>query len=189
MVATADKTRMSYEAYMALERQSEVRHEYFGGEVWAMAGGTPEHSLRAANMIRALGNALGDRPCTVYTSDTRLRIEETDRTTYPDISVVCGRRIISAADPQAITNPILIVEVLSESTEASDRGDKFAHYRRIPSLREYIMVAHDAPRIEVFRRDAEDRWVLHEFGLGEEAELKPLDARILVDAVYLDRSA
>ncbi|MGE0789255.1 MAG: Uma2 family endonuclease [Sandaracinaceae bacterium] len=138
-------------------------------------------------MIGELRNQLGGR-CSVYTSDTRVRIEETDRTTYPDVTVVCGQRSVPPTDTDAITNPIVLVEVPSESTEAIDRGEKFAHVR-LPSLREYVMVADDAPRIEVYRRDAEDRWVLSEFRRGETAVLESIEVRLDVDAVYFDTSA
>lgn len=126
---------MSDEAYLALERETDVCHEWLRGDVWAMAGGTTEHSVIAANLIVALGSALKGRPSTVHTSDQSIRIDETDRTTHPDVAVVCGKREMSERDENAVTNPAVLVEVLSEGTEAADRGEKFAHYRRLSSLR------------------------------------------------------
>lgn len=108
---------MTYAEYVATELRSEVRHEYLRGQVWAMTGGTPEHGRIAANVIGAFLRAIGDRPCTVFTSDVRVRIEETDRSTYPDVSVVCGPRTTAKDDPDALTNPVVLVEVLSDSTD------------------------------------------------------------------------
>lgn len=184
-MGAAEKLRMTYAEYLAAEAASDVKHEYLRGEVFAMSGGTPEHGRLAANMIHELRTALGRRRCNVFTSDVRIRIQETDRSTYPDVSVVCGQLERAADDPQAITNPVVIVEVLSDSTEAEDRGDKFAHYRRLPSLREYVLVAQRARRIEVFRRD-DKRWTLFEAGPGETVSLESIDVRIDVDAVYYD---
>jgi Uma2 family endonuclease len=116
----------------------------------------------------------------------RVRIQATDRTTYPDLSVVCGKLSTAAPeDPHAITNPIVLVEVLSKDTEADDRGEKFAHYRRLPSLREYVLINQGKPRIEVFRREG-DHWSLYEWGAGEVVQLASLDCRISVDGVYRD---
>jgi Uma2 family endonuclease len=177
---------MTYVEYLDLERASEVKHEYLRGEVFAMAGGTPEHSRLAANVIGELRSALRDRPCVVFTSDARIRIEATDRATYPDVSVVCDRIEPAADDPDAITNPVVIVEVLSDATEADDRGEKFAHYRRLPSLREYVLVSQRAARIEVYRRQADQRWMLTEAGPGQTVALESIGAALAVDEVYRD---
>jgi Uma2 family endonuclease len=179
------RSRVTYPEYLELERTSEVKHEYLRGEVFAMAGGTPEHSRLAANVIRLIGTALLGRPCVVLTSDARVRIEETDRSTYPDVSVVCGRLEPAADDPDAITNPVVIVEVLSDATEADDRGEKFAHYRRLASLREYVLVSQRARRLEVYRR-RDERWSLDEAGVGQTLHLESIDAALSVDEVYRD---
>ncbi len=146
---------MSYADYMDAESRSETKHEFLRGEVFAMAGASFEHALIAANLMRALGNRLAG-PCVVVGSDARLRIEETNRATYPDLMVVCGPRASAREDPHATTNPTLLVEVLSESTERDDRGEKFAHYRRIASLREVVLVAQREARVEVFTRETRD---------------------------------
>ena len=131
---------MTYAEYLAAEAVSEVRHEYLNGEVWAMAGGTPEHAALAAAMIRELGASLRGKPCRPFSSDLRVHIPDAGLSTYPDVSVVCGQLETAPDDKDAVTNPIVLVEVLSESTEGYDRGAKAAHYRRIPSLREYVLV-------------------------------------------------
>jgi Uma2 family endonuclease len=178
--------RMTYAEYLALERGSEVKHEYVNGQVYAMAGGTPDHGRLAMNVGRLLGAALAGKPCAVFSSDVRVRIESTGRSTYPDLTVVCGRLARAGDDADAIVNPIVLVEVLSDSTEASDRGDKFAHYRRLPSLREYVLVSQTTPRIEVFRRREGGDWVLSEAGPGEAARLESIDVALPVDEVYHD---
>ncbi|MBI2216263.1 MAG: Uma2 family endonuclease [Candidatus Rokubacteria bacterium] len=185
MSQPAPVLRMTYAEYLELERSSEVKHEYLRGEAFALAGGSPEHSRLAANLIGELRAALRGRPCAVFTSDARVRIEATDRTTYPDVSVVCHRLQHAADDPEAIVNPVVIVEVLSGATEADDRGEKFAHYRRLPSLREYVLVSQRATRIEVYRRQ-DDRWVLAEAGAGEALRLESIDVALSVDEVYRD---
>ena len=176
---------MTYPEYLEFERSSAVKHEYLRGEIFAMAGGRPEHSRLAANVIGELRTAPHGRPCAVFTSDARVRIEATDRATYPDVSVVCGRLESAPDDPDAITNPVVIVEVLSDATEADDRGEKFAHYRRLASLREYLLVSQRARRLEVYRR-RDDRWLLEEAGAGAVLHLESVDAALVVDEIYRD---
>ena len=175
---------MTYAEYIAAEVVSQVRHEFLDGDVWEMAGGTPEHGALAAALIRELGATLRGKPCRVYTSDVRLRVVATGLSTYPDVSVVCGGLDTAAEDPDAITNPVVLVEVLSDSTEAYDRGAKAAHYRRIPSLREHVLVAQDEPRVEVYRRADGGRWELIETRPGEVVELASLGVRLEVSAIY-----
>ena len=185
-MGTAPRQRLTYSEYLAAERLSEVRHEYLRGEVWAMAGGTPEHGRLAANVIAELRGALRGRPCAVFTSDVRVRVAQTDRSTYPDVSVVCGERTTADDDPDALTSPIVIVEILSESSEADDRGEKWAHYRRLASLREYVLVSQREPRIEVFHREPDGRWMFSEAGAGQHAALGSVRVTLSVDAVYED---
>lgn len=178
---------ISYAEYLAAEAASEVKHEYLRGEVFAMAGGTADHARLSSQLITALTIAMHDRPCAVFTSDLRIRIDATDLSTYPDVSVVCGGLQHSAVDPIAATNPILIVEVLSDSTEAYDRGEKFAHYRRLSSLREYLLVSQREPRIESYFRNAAGEWVLHEARAGERLSIRALEGVSLeIDAIYRD---
>jgi Uma2 family endonuclease len=175
---------MTYAEYVASEAASSAKREFIRGQVYAMAGGTPEHGALAAAVIGELREALRGKPCRVYSSDLRVRIPDTDMATYPDASVICDRLETASDDPNAAINPKLLVEVLSESTEAYDRGSKAAHYRRIPSLQEYVFVAQDEPRIEVYRRNNEGGWVLHEARLGERLELRSIGVSLDVSAVY-----
>lgn len=175
----------SYADYLAFERSAPTKHEYVAGMVVAMAGGSPEHARLAGRLARFIGVAIDGRPCDVFSSDLRVRISETNRSTYPDLTVVCGRRQTAADDDDAIVNPTVLVEILSDSTEADDRGEKFAHYRRLASLQEYVLVAQKAQRIEVYRREG-DRWVLSEHGPGTRVELPSIGASIPVDEVYRD---
>jgi Uma2 family endonuclease len=185
-MTAAPSTKMSYVEYLAAERVSEVKHQYLGGDVFAMAGGTPEHARLAMSIGRELGIALRDRPCAVFSADLRIRVEETDRSTYPDVSVVRGKRETAEDDPDALTSPSVIVEVLSDSTEADDRGEKFAHYRRLTSLREYVLVSQRAKRIEVYRRDVGGESILSEATTGERVRLPSLGVELSVDEVYRD---
>ena len=174
---------MSYAEYVTTEKASPVRHEYLKGSVFAMAGGTPEHGALAAAIMRELGVLLRGKPCRVYSSDLRIRVLETELATYPDASVVCGKLETAPDDENAVVNPTLLVEVLSDSTEAYDRGAKAAHYRRIPSLREYVLIAQNEKRIEVYRRNQRGGWELFEAQSGI-LELESVGIELDVDAVY-----
>jgi Uma2 family endonuclease len=190
MAEPAHSCMMTYAAYLAAEETADVKHEYLRGEVFAMAGGTPAHARLAAAIIGELRNALADRRCEVFTSDLRVRIDGTDLSTYPDVTVVCSDFQPATIDRNAATNPVLIVEVLSESTEAYDRGEKFAHYRRLPSLREYLLVSSGEPRLESYARNSAGEWVLREAGPGEALQLRSLEAvRLETDVIYRDRLA
>jgi Uma2 family endonuclease len=175
---------MSYANYLLLEGSNPERHEFIRGEVYAMAGRSPEHGALAAAWIRELGVALGGKPCRVFTSDVRVRIRETGLTTYPDVSVVCGRLETDSEDPDAIVNPVLLIEVLSDSSEAYDRGAKAAHYRRIHSLREYVLVSQSEPLVEVYRRNAEGRFELYEVRADDTVELASVGVLLAVRAIY-----
>jgi Uma2 family endonuclease len=177
---------MTYAEYLAAEAVSEVRHEFLNGEVWAMTGGTPEHSALAAAFIAGLTAALRGRPCRVFTCDARVRIPATGLSTYPDVAVVCDRLENAPEDPDALVNPVLLVEVLSPSTEGYDRGAKAAHYRRIPSLQEYVFASQTEAHVEVFRRGAGGSWELREARAGGTVELASLGIRLDVDALYLN---
>jgi Uma2 family endonuclease len=159
--------RYSYAEYLAYERDSGMKHEYIGGDILAMAGGSLRHSALASRISAALENAL-QRGCVAFQSDLRVRILATGRATYPDASMICGVIDRDPADPSGatVTNPTLIVEVLSPSTEQDDRGDKWQGYQQIPSLQEYVLVSQSRPRIERFRRLATGGWEYHEVTEG-----------------------
>ncbi|MEM9457973.1 MAG: Uma2 family endonuclease [Myxococcota bacterium] len=181
---TARIERMTYAEYCAFERHAELKHEYLGGEVYAMTGGTLEHARLGGRIIHLLTRELEGGPCRVLTSDARVRVEATDLDTYPDVSVVCGDVRTAAEDERALVNPTLVVEVLSDSTEAYDRGQKAAHYRRIPSLRAYLLVSQHQPHLELQLRPAAGPWVLLEAGPGEHLPIEPLELSLSVDEVY-----
>ena len=131
-----------------------------------MAGGTPAHADLAASVIRLLGNALLGR-CRVSSSDLKVRIEATDLSTFPDATVVCGARVVSALDKNAVTNPSLLVEVTSNSTEDYDRGEKLNHYQQCPSLQAVLLVSHRRVQVTLVLRAATGRWEQHEFRAGQ----------------------
>jgi Uma2 family endonuclease len=173
-MAEAAVQRVSVAEYLAMERQAATKSEYFNGQVFAMAGAKPPHNVIVFNTTVALGRQLGGGPCRGYSSDQRLVVPETGLRTYPDISVVCGEPEFDEEDEDAITNPTLIVEVLSPSTEAYDRGDKFAHYHSLPSLQEYVLIAQDRPRIEHYVRGESGHWDYSSQPLGPVARLGAL---------------
>ncbi|WP_394837666.1 Uma2 family endonuclease [Pendulispora rubella] len=184
MTQTSTKPYVTYRDYVDAEAKSETKHEWLDGVVYDMAGGTPDHGALALAMARIIGNALEGRPCRMFSSDVRVRVRATGLATYPDASIVCDRLELDPEDDHSITNPVVLVEILSDSTEGYDRGKKFENYRRIPSLREYVLVSQHEPRIEVYRRNDSGFWELHEWGVGEFAELTSVNARIGVDDVY-----
>jgi len=188
-MAAQPKPRMTHAEYLAGEQTSDVKHEYLRGEVWAMSGGTPAHARIQQNVSTALAIALKGKPCGVYSSDLRVRIVSTDRSTYPDVTVICGKLETASDDPDAVVNPHLIVEVLSDSTEASDRGEKFAHYRRLESLQEYVLVSQQTQRVEVFRRGEGVTWTFIPVREGELVEFKSLDVRLDLTDVYANPNA
>lgn len=151
-----------------------------------MAGGSPEHARLSQAMGAELRAALRGKPCAPFSSDLRVKVVATGRATYPDVTVVCGGIERAADDDAAVTNPTLLVEVLSDSTESADRGDKWAHYQRIPQLREYVLVSQNTPRIEVYSRDPEqpDLWHYREHVAGALAHLPSLGVSLEVDAIY-----
>ncbi len=181
------RARFSYEDYLELEESSPVKHEFLDGVVYAMSGGTPDHAAVAAAVIGLLTGSLRGRSCRVFTADLRIRVVETGLGTYPDASVVCGRLELDPDDEKrhTVVNPTLLVEVLSPSTEDYDRGDKLAHYKRIPSLREVMLVAHDDRRVDLWRR-TERGWTQLVFREGQAVELESLGCALSVEAIYFD---
>jgi len=146
MVASASKTRVSFAEYLAVERGSERKHEYIDGVVHAMSGGSPEHARLAMAIGATLTAQLSGKRCAVYSSDLRVRVQATGLATYPDVTVVCGTLEVDPADAHTATNPTVIIEVSSPSTESYDRETKYVHYRRIESLRAYVLVGRAAGR-------------------------------------------
>jgi Uma2 family endonuclease len=185
----AEKHRYSIQDYYRIENDSTAKHEFRDGEILAMAGGSPQHALLAANFIGELHVRLKGKPCKPYGSDLRVRIAAHDRTVYPDVSVICGEVQLDPDDKAGHTalNPRVVVEVLSPSTEAYDRGDKFAAYREIPSLAEYVLVSHSEPRVETFFRQEDGTWSFASFvGLNAQAKLRALLLEISLSEIYAD---
>jgi Uma2 family endonuclease len=180
----AQKLRMTPGEYLAFERVSDERHEYVDGEIFALAGGTREHNLIAANVTRELGNALLERPCEVYGSDQKINAAA-GKYHYPDASVICGPPVFADASRDVMLNPRVIVEVLSESTERYDRGDKFASYRAIATFADYVLVSQTAVLVEHFHRLPDGTWLYRPLGPGEQLVLPSLDCAIPVDRLYL----
>jgi Uma2 family endonuclease len=160
MTQAVSTRRFSPAEYLAAERASEVKHEYLRGRVYAMAGASPKHNVICGNLIRALGDRLRARRCAVMPSDQHVYIEATDLGTYPDVTVLCAAAQYHRDFPQSLVNPSLLVEVLSPSTEAYDRGAKFDHYAHLSSLREYVLVSTDRIAVDHFLREADDTWRL-----------------------------
>lgn len=162
-MATATSAHVTPEEYLERERKAEFRSEYFGGEIVAMAGGTYEHSIIIGNVIRELSQGLRRVNCTVSSSDVRLAIASAGFYTYPDVMVVCGDPAFVDNRRDTVCNPVLLIEVLSESTKDYDRGDKFQSYRTLSSLKEYVTVAQDKMHVEQHVRQSDDRWLLTDY--------------------------
>jgi Uma2 family endonuclease len=181
--------RLSPEEYLALERRSEVKHEFLDGEIFAMTGASLQHNRIVRNVGGLLYSQLRGRPCESFTGDLRLRVDATGLYTYPDIVVVCGepRLVALAADTELDTllNPTLIVEVLSPSTEAYDRGKKFAHYRTIESLAEVVFISQEQVEVERYSRQPEGGWLLLEANrLEDRLPLPAIGCELPLAAVY-----
>jgi Uma2 family endonuclease len=159
-MSAVPKPVLSPQEYLARERLADCRSEFYRGEMFAMAGGSPRHSLIKTNLVGELRNLLKGRSCTAYDSDLRILVSATGLYTYPDASVICGELQFDDDHRDTVLNPTLLAEVLSDSTEAYDRGKKFDHYRQLPSLREYLLVAQDSPRLERFARNPDGTWTL-----------------------------
>jgi len=181
-VTTARRVHHSYEDYLAALEMSEVKLEFCDGEMYAMAGGTPAHADLAASAIGLLRAALLGR-CRVATSDLKLRVEATGLSTFPDVSVVCGERLVASIDRNAITNPTLLVEVTSKSTEDYDRGEKLNHYQRCPSLQAVLFISHRRQQVTVVSRNA-NAWDTHEYLPGQLVAVNALSLTFAVDELY-----
>ncbi len=182
-MTTARRLHHSYSDYLNALEVSRVKLEYCDGEIYAMAGGTPAHADLAASMTRLLGNALLTR-CRVSSSDLKVRIEATDLSTFPDVTAVCGERQVSPLDANAVTNPTLLVEVTSPSTEDYDRGEKTNNYKQCPSVKVILIVSHRRPWITVIERNPESGWHQREYRAGEILELAEPALTLSLDELY-----
>jgi Uma2 family endonuclease len=185
-VSAAEKLVTKYAEYLALEAASPVKMQFVDGVAYAMAGGSPAHAQLAAEMIIALGFLLrsGKGHCRVFTADLKIHVAALGDSFYPDASVVCGQPEVAAVDANAVINPILLVEILSDSTESYDRGKKFRAYRRLPSLRHYILASQDEARLEHYRRNDDGTWTLTIAEAGAKVALPDLGGDLVVDDLY-----
>lgn len=185
MATSATLHRYTFADYLALEQASNTKHEFLSGEIYGMAGGTPEHAALSVAVSSALLAQLRGGPCRVYSSDLRVRVLATGLATYPDVTVVCGALERDPESQTTVVNPRVVVEVLSDGTEAYDRGQKLDQFRQIPSLAAAVLVSHREPSIEVWERSTAGAWRRRAFGPGQLAEIEALSARLAVDEIYL----
>lgn len=179
-------SRCTPEEYLRHERDATLRHEYYRGEIFAMSGGSPQHSLVIANVNREMGNALKGKPCRVFDSNLRVRIPRKTLYTYPDVSIICGKLEFDPIDlrQETVLNPAVIVEVLSPSTESWDRGGKFANYQQIDSLKHYLLVSASAAHVEIFSRQADGWLYVSETNPGAAIRLTALGIEIPMSEIY-----
>lgn len=179
------KTNYTPEEYLEIERSGETRHEYIEGEIFEMAGANKRYNRISTNVIRLLDNQLIDRDCNIYGSDMRIKIQFAEKYTYPDIVAVCGEEFFEDETEDTLLNPMLIVEVLSKSTEAYDRGAKFEYYQTIESFREYVLISQEPYRVEQYVRKDKNVWTYFEFRLPEDiVKLNSIDCEISLRDIY-----
>jgi Uma2 family endonuclease len=184
MSAVFTQSHYSAEDYLTLERSAPYKSEYHDGQIYAMTGASRKHNLITVNIAGELRSQLKKRPCEAYINDMRVKAAEANCYHYPDIAVACGAPQFEDAQVDTLLNPVLLIEVLSPSTEAYDRGGKFAHYRKIATLREYLLVAQDQPNIERYVRQGEV-WILTEAaGLEASVPLESIDCVLSLREVY-----
>jgi Uma2 family endonuclease len=186
MVALPQKaTHMTEAEYLVFERNSETKHEYLHGEVFPMVGASWGHNIICAQTIAALGEQLRGKPCRVTPSDLRLNITATGLYTYPDISVIYGEPIFVDDKFDTLVNPTVLIEILSPSSEAYDRGKKFQHYREVETLQSYLLVAQDKPRIEQYTRQVDGHWLLKDAkGMEASLEIAAIGCLLPLAAIY-----
>ncbi len=176
---------MTEAEFLHFERQSPERHEFLAGEVYAMAGATPVHAAIASDLLFALQSRLRNRRCQPFGNDLRIRTPDTGLLTYPDLTVICGPLEFAQGTEDTVTNPTVLLEILSESTEAWDRGGKFGSYRQLPSLREYVLISQHEPRVELFVRQTDGNWLLTDlFGLDHTLKLVSLGCEIPLGEIF-----
>ncbi|MGE3405508.1 MAG: Uma2 family endonuclease [Pirellulales bacterium] len=184
-MSVAEKPLLTPQEYLAIERQADFRSEFYRGEMFAMSGASLAHNLINANLARKVGNALEEGPCLLMASDMRVRVGQTSLYTYPDMVVVCDDPRYEDDELDTLANPNVIVEVLSGSTEKYDRGAKFALYRQLPSLKEYVLIAQDQPLVERYIRQPDESWVLTAVsGLDQSFSFGTLPATVPLAEIY-----
>ena len=171
--------------YLVWERQQDTRHEYFDGQIFAMTGASRAHNVLCANVLASLHGQLRGKPCEIYANDMRVKVSETGMYTYPDVVVACREPRFEDQTVDTLLNPVLIIEVLSDSTERYDRGAKFAHYRSLPSLQEYLLVSQTECRVEHYTRQPGNHWLLTEHqNLANRIDLNSLGSHLILSEIY-----
>ena len=185
-MSAVPKSYLTPQEYLVRERRAETKSEYLRGEVFAMSGASREHNLIAGNVNRELSEQLRERPCEVYQGDMRVKVSSTGLYTYPDVTVVCSEPQFEDAEVDTLLNPKVIVEVLSPSTADYDRGGKFTHYRRLPSLRDYVLISQDRALVEHCVRQPSDQWLLTEYSaLDGTLMLSSIQCQLPLAEIYL----
>jgi len=184
-MSKANEKYISIEEYFAREDTAELRNEYYRGDVFAMSGGTPNHNRITVNLANLLNTQFRGGSCEAFTSNLRVQVARNLHYTYPDVVVVCGELILAEGRSDTITNPVVIMEVLSESTIDYDRGTKFTAYRSIETLTDYISIDQDTVHIEYFSKERDGTWRLQEFFSTEEVlEIKSIEAMLPAKEIY-----
>ena len=179
------KPLLTPEEYLAIERKAETRSEYLAGEVFLMAGASERHNIIVANLVGEFRVQFKKRPCKVYPSDMRVKIPKTGLYTYPDVVVVCTKPEFEDDGNDTLLNPTLIIEVLSDSTEAYDRGKKFEHYRTLNSLSHYLLVAQDKPQIEYYVRQPDGKWLFSTYAAPQDTiEIGSVESSLPLAEIY-----
>lgn len=185
MGQAAEKSYPTAEEYLAMEEQADYKSEFYDGEIFAMSGGSSNHSLICANLIRRVGESLDDKDCFLFESNMKLNISHANSFVYPDVMVVCGKIEFFENRRDTIRNPVLIIEVLSPGTQAFDRGKKFEYYRMVPSVREYVIVSQEEAMTEVFYRQDAKTWLYSVArGLEEKILLRTINHEIALKDIY-----
>jgi Uma2 family endonuclease len=184
-MSTNPVIRLTAEQYLALERKAEIKSEFYNGEMFAMSGASRWHNLICGNVLAALHPQLKKRPCTVYPSDMRVKVSPAGLYTYPDVTVVCGEAQFEDQHFDTLLNPTLIVEVLSKTTAAYDQGEKFEQYRKLASLKEYLLIAQDKCHLMRYSRQPDNQWLLLEtYSEADTVTLISIEGRLAMADVY-----
>jgi Uma2 family endonuclease len=188
MMSVQSQRRYTLEEYFALEHASEVKYEYWQGEVFAMSGASPAHVQIQVNLITLLRSQLRGRPCRIFPSDMRLKVPSLPPYRYPDLSALCGDPVFELIGGlEVLTNPTFIAEILSPTTEAFDRGDKFTHYKSIPSFSEYLLIAQHRPHVGQYVKQSDEVWSYREFNdLSASLDIPSLTCHLTLDELYQD---
>jgi Uma2 family endonuclease len=184
-MASQTRPRYTPEEYLAIERDSEGRCEYFAGEIFAMSGASERHNLITGNILAGLHSQFRGKPCKVYSSDMRVKVSASGLYTYPDVVALCGKTRFDDDHRDTLINPMVIIEVLSNSTEAYDRGEKFKHYRKVDSLNEYLLVSQEKHQVEHYVRQPGNHWLLSEASnLDDTIQLPSINSVLALSEIY-----